>query len=57
MAFGEKKAATMACPMCDVDMQLSGDEAPGDQLMCLYCQTPLKIKKNKEDQLFFEEDY
>jgi len=57
MAFGEKKAAALICPMCDVEVPLEGDERPGTQIMCPYCQTPLKLKKNKEDQLFLEDDY
>lgn len=57
MAFGEKKGISLVCPMCDVEVPLTGDERVGESLQCPYCQTPIKLKKNKEDQLFLEEDY
>ena len=57
MAQRATKTASIVCPMCDVDVPLIGDEKLGEQVMCPYCQTPLKLRKNKEDKLFFEEDY
>lgn len=54
-----KKSATsyLSCPMCDVDIPMSGDERVGDQVFCPYCQTPLVLKKTKTDDLFLQEDF
>ncbi len=43
--------------MCDADVPLSGDENPGEQVFCPYCQTPLALRKSKTDELYLEEDF
>jgi len=48
----------MTCPMCEAEIPLSGDEKIGEQIFCVYCQMPLKLKKNKEtDEPYLEEDF
>ncbi len=43
--------------MCDAEVPLGGDERPGEQLCCPYCQTPLALRKSKEEELYLEEDF
>jgi len=54
----EKHGISIDCPMCDVEITITQDERPGDQIFCLYCSTPLKIRKKKEtDEIYLEEDF
>ena len=53
MPARDERATYLTCPMCDVDVPMSGDEKVGEQVFCPYCQTPLKIKKNKVDDSLF----
>ncbi len=50
-------AGYLACPLCDAEVPLGGDERPGEQLCCPYCQTPLALRKSKEEELYLEEDF
>lgn len=43
--------------MCDAEVPLGGDERPGEQLCCPYCQTPLALRRSKEEELYLEEDF
>jgi len=53
-----KETINIDCPMCDVEITITQDDRPGDQIFCNYCSTPLKIKKKKEtDELYLEEDF
>lgn len=36
-----------SCPVCDADIQLDGDERPGDDLYCSYCKSAIKIQAIK----------
>lgn len=55
---GGKDSITVDCPMCDVEITITQDERPGDQIFCVYCSTPLKIRKKKEtDEIYLEEDF
>jgi hypothetical protein len=47
----------LTCPLCDVEVPLSGDEGLSGQIMCIYCECPLKLKKTKEDEPYLEEDF
>ncbi|MBI5642747.1 MAG: lysine biosynthesis protein LysW [Deltaproteobacteria bacterium] len=47
----------LTCPMCDVEVPMSGDEKVGEQVFCPYCQAPLALRKKKTDELYLEEDY
>ncbi|MEE9591606.1 MAG: hypothetical protein V3W26_03750 [Thermodesulfobacteriota bacterium] len=47
----------LICPLCDVDVPLLGDEVVGEQILCIYCQCPLKIKKTEDDDICLEEDF
>ncbi|MBI5562962.1 MAG: hypothetical protein HY894_08975 [Deltaproteobacteria bacterium] len=54
----DKHDAYVECPMCDVEVPISQDDKVGDQIFCVYCSTPLKIRKRKDtDELFLEEDF
>jgi len=50
-------AGYLTCPMCEVEIPLGGDEEIGDEYYCPYCKSPLKLRKTKEDELYFEEDF
>ncbi len=50
-------AGYLTCPMCDVEVPLSGDEKIGEQVYCPYCQTPLALRKTKEEDFYLEEDF
>ncbi len=47
----------LACPMCDAEVPITGDEKIGEEIFCLFCTTPLKLKKTKTDELFLEENF
>ena len=47
----------LECPLCDVEVPMSGDEEVGDQVFCQYCQSPLTLKKTKSEELYLEEDF
>ena len=53
-----RKSADMnlLCPLCDVEVPMSGDEEPGEEIYCPYCETPLKLMKNKDDTLYLKDD-
>ncbi len=55
----KRKGATeyIDCPMCDCEIALSGDEKVGDEIYCPYCETPLKLKQTKDDELYLQEDF
>ena len=46
-----------ACPICNADVPLSGDEQPGEELHCAYCRSPIKIKASDDDDIELEEDF
>jgi hypothetical protein len=47
-----------ACPVCDADLQLNGDERPGEEITCGYCGSPCRLVKKAEDEVFSaEEDF
>ncbi|NOS35171.1 MAG: hypothetical protein GQ522_00890 [Deltaproteobacteria bacterium] len=48
---------SLTCPLCDVDIPLSGEEVVGQQIMCVYCECPLKLKKTRDDELYLVEDF
>ncbi len=47
----------LTCPICDCEIPLSGDEAPGEELICPYCQSPLRIRGDDMEGPRLEEDY
>jgi len=48
----------LACPICNADLPLAGDERPGDELFCSYCAAPVILRAGKdEDHLEPEEDF
>lgn len=36
-------ARELACPICDADVPLTGDEKRGEEVTCSYCRAPLKV--------------
>jgi DNA-directed RNA polymerase subunit RPC12/RpoP len=56
-------APNLACPVCDADLILAGDEKPGDLVHCTYCGAPFvlmrRVKDEEEEQARWEieEDY
>ncbi len=53
-----EKKLELECPMCDAEIPMSGEEKPGMELSCSYCDTPLKLKKKREDDsLYLQEDF
>ena len=57
MAISNGESTSPVCPMCDLEVPLSGDEKIGEQLICPYCQVPLSLRKRRGDELYFEEDF
>lgn len=60
MANKTSLAQYLECPLCDVEIPMSGDESVGEQIACPYCQSPLLLKRRKEqekDVLYLEEDF
>ena len=50
----------LECPLCSVEIPLSGDESVGEELSCPYCQSPLLLrmkKENEKDILYLEDDF
>ena len=41
----------IACPICDAEISLAGDEKPGDEIFCSYCRAPVTIKGVSEDEI------
>ena len=47
----------LACPICNADVPLSGDEARGEEVFCAYCRAPLKLRGSSDEDLDLEEDF
>ena len=48
----------IACPVCQAEMPLSGDERPGDEFHCGCCGAPGVIRTGGgDDDLEVEEDF
>jgi hypothetical protein len=49
----------IACPICNADVPLAGDEKKGDEVFCTYCGAPLKLagKGDEFDEAELEEDF
>ncbi len=50
----------LACPVCDADLPLGGDERLGDQVFCSYCGAPSLIRVRSgddEEEWELEEDF
>jgi hypothetical protein len=39
-----------ACPICNADVPMDGDESQGDTVYCAYCKAPLRIAKLGPDE-------
>ncbi len=51
-------AKEFECPVCNADIPLGGDEKPGEEIFCAYCQVPLIVQKTEDDdELMLEDDY
>ena len=37
-----------ACPICDADLPLDGDEKKGDQVFCGYCGAPCRLTQSAD---------
>ena len=57
MIFSAPANQYLNCPMCDCEIPTEGEESAGDEVSCPYCETPLKVRKNKEDELSLEENF
>ncbi|VAW35763.1 hypothetical protein MNBD_DELTA02-1185 [hydrothermal vent metagenome] len=49
--------AYLECPMCDCEIPISGEEDMRDEIYCPYCDTPLLLKKNRNDEFFLQENF
>jgi len=51
-------APDLACPLCNADLPLAGDERAGDDLFCAYCGAPIVLRAGRDEQdLEPEEDF
>lgn len=57
MPARQSYSAYLSCPLCECEIPMGGDEEPGDELYCPYCESPLKLKKRKDDTLYLQEDF
>ena len=48
----------LACPVCDADVPLTGDERLGEEVYCPFCRAPLTIKQRpgNDDEMELEDD-
>ena len=55
----EGMAREIACPVCDVELLLAGDERRGDSVVCVSCGAPFTVTRlpSKEQDLELEEDF
>lgn len=50
--------AELACPMCDVEVEMSRNQKVGDEIICPFCETPLKLRQYKENEdVYLQEDF
>jgi len=51
-------AGELSCPICDADVPMDGDEAPGSEVFCAYCRAPLNVrfKRGSDEELELEDD-
>jgi len=48
----------IACPICDADIPLAGDEKSGEDVFCTVCGATIVLKGNPGDEDFeIEEDF
>jgi len=49
----------LACPICNADVPMDGDEEPGSEVFCAYCRAPLKLGRGgaDDDDAELEEDF
>jgi hypothetical protein len=47
----------LACPVCQADVPLGGDEKPGEEVVCTYCGAPLALAGSSREELELEEDF
>ncbi|MCK5237598.1 MAG: hypothetical protein KAR06_11540 [Deltaproteobacteria bacterium] len=52
-----KKVSYLVCPLCDCELPMGGDEKLGTEMFCPFCESPLRLKKTKEDILYLQEDF
>ncbi|MEE9614662.1 MAG: hypothetical protein V3W31_06880 [Thermodesulfobacteriota bacterium] len=45
------------CPLCDSEIPMSGDEDIGEDIFCPSCESPLKLRKKKDDTRYLQEDF
>lgn len=50
-------ASDVACPSCDSELIIQGDEAVGDEVFCGYCAGVYKIIAKDVENLEVEEDF
>ncbi len=54
--MASRRSGYLTCPMCDAEVPVDGDEKPGDEVFCPYCETPLSLKIVSDEEAYFEED-
>lgn len=48
---------TLICPICDCEISVSGDEKPGTEIFCVFCDSPLKFREDREGNVFLKDDF
>ena len=56
MVFKSVALEYLSCPVCDVEVPMGGDEEPGAEVHCPYCESPLKVSKDRKDVFFLRDD-
>ena len=47
----------LACPICDADVPLAGDEKPGEEVYCGFCRAPLTLQGQSEEDYELEDEF
>ena len=49
----------LECPVCTADIPLNGDEKKRDEILCVFCASPLRLTEDVESEatVEFEEDF
>lgn len=49
----------LECPVCSAEMPLSGDEKKGDEVVCLFCGSPYRLRTDVKlgEKIELEEDF
>jgi len=54
---GKVTGRVFECPICDVEIEIGENELKSKEIMCTYCECPLRIRTDKEGGITLTEDF